>query len=80
MNAEERKALRAKHTMRYEGYEGPHVCRGCGNHRARVPYPCDAIKTLDAYEKLVADCKQLIKDLPQETVALYWADYVKDKW
>jgi len=36
--------------MRYEGYEGPHFCRGCGNHKARVSYPCDFIKALGAWE------------------------------
>ena len=58
MTPEERQALREKHSMRYEGYEGPHVCRGCGNHRARVPYPCDAIKILDAWDKKKEEARE----------------------
>jgi len=83
VNSKERQALREKHEPLNYGDGVPPQCLGCDDNCIEgdgIDWPCDVIKVLDAYDKLVADCKQLVEDLPQETVVQYWVDYVKDKW
>ena len=44
MNADERQAIRAKHRVGQN--EADDQCQGCFT----IPYPCDVIKVLDAWE------------------------------
>ena len=52
MNAEERQALREKHTCFDCDFPNCHWC-------VRMDYPCDVIKLLDATESEVTECDHL---------------------
>lgn len=63
MNQQERQALQEKHKSNNDGW-----CLGCN-----LPFPCDAIEVLDAWEKQ----NEIIQDLCRSK-KLYDDDYVRE--